>query len=353
MPFCPVCRSAGKTEEEYSSHYVRASREPDAEVTCPLLLSRACHTCGEKGHTPKYCPKEQAYRQATTIPKHIGVPVYTRNKGKKVLVDFMEPEPVTKPVVKSGAGGEGKAVRLFIDDEEVAAAAPKEELTLAVEKKRMIAASKPQDEQSVVNQFACLADESDSEDDMCYTRTPEKKSWAAAAAPGAPKKVPGPPPLQRQQAYGAPKKLDFPPMPIRGMVRHKASTGVWTKGLMAAVEEKHGSIGAWCAAPEKGFDEVLLARKQAMAAEMEAMKRERDALAAQLKEMRESYADKVEMEQAAAAEAEEPPADFESAAPESLKIFLKKYEGKSWADMMDEEDGLKWGDMVDSDDDSW
>ena len=46
MPFCPVCKNAGKTEEEYTSHFVRESREADAKVTCPVLLSQACDICG-------------------------------------------------------------------------------------------------------------------------------------------------------------------------------------------------------------------------------------------------------------------------------------------------------------------
>jgi hypothetical protein len=59
MPFCPVCKNAGKTEEEYTSHFVRESREADAKVTCPVLLSQACDICGECGHTKKYCEKKK------------------------------------------------------------------------------------------------------------------------------------------------------------------------------------------------------------------------------------------------------------------------------------------------------
>jgi len=56
-PFCKVCKDAGKSEEEYTSHYVRAGPEKDACVVCPTLLSQECAYCHELGHTKKYCPK--------------------------------------------------------------------------------------------------------------------------------------------------------------------------------------------------------------------------------------------------------------------------------------------------------
>jgi hypothetical protein len=56
MPYCPVCKSAGRPEEEYTSHFVRATRDPDSEVTCPILKCATCQNCGGTGHTKRYCP---------------------------------------------------------------------------------------------------------------------------------------------------------------------------------------------------------------------------------------------------------------------------------------------------------
>ena len=53
--FCNVCFDAGKSELEYTSHYVRASREPNAKVVCPTLNALECNYCFKKGHTVKYC----------------------------------------------------------------------------------------------------------------------------------------------------------------------------------------------------------------------------------------------------------------------------------------------------------
>ena len=52
QPNCKVCRDAGKSEEEYLSHWVRSK---SGKVTCPTLLSQNCRNCGKNGHTIKYC----------------------------------------------------------------------------------------------------------------------------------------------------------------------------------------------------------------------------------------------------------------------------------------------------------
>ena len=63
-PYCKVCHDAGKTEKEYTSHYVRASPDPTSAVVCPTLLAQPCGFCAKGGHTPSYCP-EIAKRKKT------------------------------------------------------------------------------------------------------------------------------------------------------------------------------------------------------------------------------------------------------------------------------------------------
>jgi hypothetical protein len=55
-PYCKVCHDAGKTEAEYTSHFVRKSPDPKSPVVCPTLLSAECRYCYEIGHTPSCCP---------------------------------------------------------------------------------------------------------------------------------------------------------------------------------------------------------------------------------------------------------------------------------------------------------
>jgi hypothetical protein len=50
--FCKVCKDAGKTETEYTSHYVK---NKTGKTTCPTLLNQACKYCKEPGHTVKFC----------------------------------------------------------------------------------------------------------------------------------------------------------------------------------------------------------------------------------------------------------------------------------------------------------
>ena len=51
-PCCKVCLDAGKTEKEYSSHYVK---DLNGNVLCPTLLSQECRFCHRKGHTTSHC----------------------------------------------------------------------------------------------------------------------------------------------------------------------------------------------------------------------------------------------------------------------------------------------------------
>jgi len=52
IPFCKVCKDAGKTIAEYSTHWVKTM---NGEVCCPTLLSQSCRYCGGNGHTVKFC----------------------------------------------------------------------------------------------------------------------------------------------------------------------------------------------------------------------------------------------------------------------------------------------------------
>ena len=56
-PFCTVCKKAGKSSKEYTSHFVKDKPGPDGKVVCPLLLKQKCGYCKENGHTPKFCKK--------------------------------------------------------------------------------------------------------------------------------------------------------------------------------------------------------------------------------------------------------------------------------------------------------
>jgi len=54
-PFCKVCHDSGKTEAEYTSHFVKSEPGTKGKVVCPTLLGQGCSYCHETGHTVSYC----------------------------------------------------------------------------------------------------------------------------------------------------------------------------------------------------------------------------------------------------------------------------------------------------------
>jgi hypothetical protein len=57
-PFCTFCQINGINGPH--DHFVRANKEPNAKVTCPMLLSTICGYCGNYGHTAKFCKEAKA-----------------------------------------------------------------------------------------------------------------------------------------------------------------------------------------------------------------------------------------------------------------------------------------------------
>jgi len=54
--FCKVCFDAGKSEQEYTSHFLKDRPGPNGNVICPTLLSTECRYCHEHGHFKSHCP---------------------------------------------------------------------------------------------------------------------------------------------------------------------------------------------------------------------------------------------------------------------------------------------------------
>jgi hypothetical protein len=51
-PYCKVCHDAGKSESEYTNHWVK---DLTGKTTCPTLLNLECRYCFKLGHTVKFC----------------------------------------------------------------------------------------------------------------------------------------------------------------------------------------------------------------------------------------------------------------------------------------------------------
>jgi len=90
-PNCKVCRDAGKSEAEYSSHWVR---DKVGRVTCPTLLSQKCRNCGKSGHTIKYCKVRSVSLKPSTEKKE-------PNKELQNIYSLLDDDEPESPVVFS------------------------------------------------------------------------------------------------------------------------------------------------------------------------------------------------------------------------------------------------------------
>jgi hypothetical protein len=114
-PYCKVCHDAGKTEKEYTNHFVKSAPGPEGKVVCPTLLAQCCGYCGNCGHTPKFCPvlaaqkaaEEKALKQAArkeavekskAAPKPAAVKKPSSNVFAALDSDDEEPKKVSKKV---------------------------------------------------------------------------------------------------------------------------------------------------------------------------------------------------------------------------------------------------------------
>jgi hypothetical protein len=68
LPFCPICRDAGLSAEEYTSHHIW-SDDTRETVVCPTLLAHQCEKCGEMGHMPSYCGRTKKQTTPTHTPE--------------------------------------------------------------------------------------------------------------------------------------------------------------------------------------------------------------------------------------------------------------------------------------------
>ena len=116
-PFCKVCHDAGKSESEYTSHFVRSRPDMNGKtkVTCPILAATECRYCYELGHTTKFCPVLEENNKRS-------------KKEKSVSIQYQKAEqraysrPIPEPVVEKKYSG---AFAALGDDSEEEKPVPK------------------------------------------------------------------------------------------------------------------------------------------------------------------------------------------------------------------------------------
>lgn len=108
-PFCSACKNAGKSEKEYTSHFLRASPDPNSKIVCPVINNAECNYCMKKGHwaSEKYCPKMQKDKKnhekinkQTPNPLHISNPIKkSQNMFAALDSDDEEEQQTTVPII--------------------------------------------------------------------------------------------------------------------------------------------------------------------------------------------------------------------------------------------------------------
>ena len=94
-PFCKVCHDAGKTESEYTSHFVRSRPDMNGntKVTCPILSATECRYCYELGHTTKFCPILEENNKRSKKEKSVTIQY---QKAEQRAASRTVPEPVVE-----------------------------------------------------------------------------------------------------------------------------------------------------------------------------------------------------------------------------------------------------------------
>jgi len=115
-PYCKVCHDAGKSEKDYTSHYVKSQDRKTGTtiVTCPTLLNTECRFCYGIGHTAKFCPaltnkkkfeqREEQYQQAKETKKPpTPIKKETREGGFSALLNYDDDVSAAVPLALSSA----------------------------------------------------------------------------------------------------------------------------------------------------------------------------------------------------------------------------------------------------------
>jgi hypothetical protein len=99
-PFCKVCHDAGKTESEYTSHFVRSLPDMNGKtkITCPILAATECRYCYELGHTTKFCPILEENNKRSKKEKSVSIQ-YQRAEQRAYS------RPIPEPVVEKKYSG--------------------------------------------------------------------------------------------------------------------------------------------------------------------------------------------------------------------------------------------------------
>lgn len=126
-PYCKVCHDAGKSEKEYTNHWLK---DRNGKTTCPTLLNTECRFCHKLGHTAKFCdaPKKEKERSEykPKTEKTVNPKTNISNRFQGLSNDDDDEEsPDLKPKTECWAAIASKPQKIVVE-----AVAPKDYLVL-------------------------------------------------------------------------------------------------------------------------------------------------------------------------------------------------------------------------------
>ena len=113
--FCAVCFNDGKSEDDFTSHWVKES--VGGKVCCPTLLANECRYCKKKGHKISHCRKlKRRNARRTAAPPATPSPKMTLGtfaagvQKEMVKKDTVKPLPKTSTKPKNFANNKFQAL---------------------------------------------------------------------------------------------------------------------------------------------------------------------------------------------------------------------------------------------------
>lgn len=98
--YCGVCHKAGKPASDYESHYTRSVPGPSGVITCPIILSAVCKSCGKSGHFSDHCNNTSLQSKQASFNKHSNSKINSKlnsnstNNLFSALADYDDEKPI-------------------------------------------------------------------------------------------------------------------------------------------------------------------------------------------------------------------------------------------------------------------
>jgi hypothetical protein len=118
---CNVCKNAGKSERDYTSHFTKMLVSDIVTVVCPTILNNVCTYCKEKGHFKAACAilqeKEKRMNSDSvrnnsvrTAPVSVCIPVSLKKSKNVTTINVI--------VSKKAALNKNAFSAAFVDEDE-------------------------------------------------------------------------------------------------------------------------------------------------------------------------------------------------------------------------------------------